>query len=627
MVKSTKKTKPRLFAIPFCLVFIDLAFHVKSFDPLNPVKLWGLGIFAGFALAVIVSEKSSRSLIRNKNIYRIYSLLLLMFVIVIFVDLLMTPVKSVAIFGDSGRNIGFLNYLFLGLVALYTSLQVSFENVKAIYWTTFCLLLILSVYGFFQHFKIDFLKWQTQFNPILLTTGNPDFSASLLGLLCVICFAGIFVDFSKFLKFGLALLVAFTVLIIYWTQARQGLVATAAGVGFIVVILVWQKSRKGALTLLCLEILGAFFSILGMLQIGPLTRYFYKASINDRGYDWRAALSMFRHHPFSGVGIDRYAAFFLEERSPKYPLIYGYSQTVNNAHNVFLEIFATAGIFAGLIYLGLMLFIGYRALVALSLQKGNEKLLLTGLIAGWVVFLAQSVISVDSQVISIWGWVLGGAIVGLSHRESRFGEGDPSTTISRPAKSNLNFRGKNISFYRNLVFTGFSLILVAFVIFPMYRNETAVLRFMSLGSPTTPFGQQVYKKSAQETFHLPLLNPNYKEAIAAKMAENNFGSEAIDYFKQTIKADPRNSNSYSLLSIVYENLKNPKDAILCREALRKLDPYNANNLLRLENDYLLVDDKASALSTERAILGMAPGTDAADRAAKLLNSKTSTTKK
>ena len=122
MVTSTKKTKPGLFAIPLALIYIDLALCTSTLDPLNPVKLWGLSVVASFALADIVSAKRNRSLIRTETVYRIYALILFIFVAILFACLFFTSVKSIALFGDTGRNLGFLNYLFLALVALYTSL-------------------------------------------------------------------------------------------------------------------------------------------------------------------------------------------------------------------------------------------------------------------------------------------------------------------------------------------------------------------------------------------------------------------------------------------------------------------------------------------------------------------------
>ena len=624
------KTKPgysdRLFVLPAGLALVDIAYQKGASDPLNPVKLWALGLIAVWALADIFTSTDILTLLKNNKVLKIFTTLTAFFALIFFIAFLLTPVWTVGLLGDTGRNIGFLNYFFLCLVALYSSAKLSLGNVKNIYWTVFILSAVFTIYGLFQHFKIDFLKWNTQYNSIILTTGNPDFAASLLGLFTVICFAGLFLDLSKLIRVFLITLIISTVLVIYWTRARQGLVATAAGVGFILFVLLWGKNRRAALGLLILELFAACFSILGMLQIGPLTKYFFKASITDRGYDWRAAVGMFKSHPFFGVGVDRYASYFMQYRAPKYPLLYGYSQTVNNAHNIFLQIFATAGIFAGLTYIGIICFIAYRSFVAIRNTSGTEQVVVIGIVAGWIVFVAQSMISVDSLVISIWGWVLGGSIIGLSVTQN---ESAPSVSGGKVPKINYGIRKRAkapISPYRSIVFSlGF--ILLCLVVVPMYRNETASLRFSHIQAPTGPAGKDIYRAIAKKTFDQPLLNPNYKANIAVSMARNNYGPEAISFFKQTIKTDPRNINSYSLLALVYENLNNPQEAIVYRKQLALLDPYGAENLVSLENDFMILGDKTSAQSIEKAVREMAPDTDVADRAAKLLNPKSPTPKK
>ena len=626
MSQTVRTQTGRLFVLPLGLALVDLAYQKGASDPVNPVKLWVLGIVAIWAFADLTTTRNLLGVIKTQSVYNVFGSILGTFAVVFFVAFLLTPVKSVGLIGDTGRNIGYLNYLFLALISLYSAFKLSVENIKNIYWTVFALNLVLTFYGFLQHYKIDFLQWKTQYNPIILMTGNPDFASSLLGLFAVVCIAGLFLDFKKYVKAIIGSLTVVTGLVIYWTQARQGLVATVAGLGFIALVLLWQKSRKGAIALFGLELVVGIFSILGMLQIGPLTKYFFKASITDRGYNWRAAIGMFKSHPFFGVGVDRYAAYFLQYRAPKYPLLYGYTQTVTNAHNVFLEIFATAGVFAGLAYLGFIGFVGYRAFIALKKTTGKEQIMVAGIVAGWIVFLAQSIISVDSLVISIWGWVLGGAIVGLSITKTETPAPISGGRVPK-AGSGARKRNRNDSApYRSIVFS-FSFIALCLIIVPMFRNETASLKFTQIQAPKDPAGKDAYRAIAKKTFNQPLLNPNYKASIAASLAENNYGPESISYFKQTIKTDPRNTNSYSLMSLVYENLKSPQEAIPYRKQLALLDPYGAENLLSLENDYLLVGDKASALSTEKAILGMAPGTDVADRAAKLLNPKSPTPKK
>ena len=626
MSQSFPRHTDRLFVLPVGIALIDVAYQKGASDPLNPVKLWVLGLVAVWVFADLVTTRHLLGLFKSQVVYKVFGLILAAFTAGFFVAFLLTPVKSVGFLGDTGRNIGFLNYVFLMIVAVYSAYKFSIENVKNLYWTVFALNLVLTLYGFLQHYKIDFLQWKTQYNPIILMTGNPDFASSLLGLFAVICVAGLFLDFKKLIKVVIGLVTLVTGVVIYWTHARQGLVATAAGLGLIALVLLWQRSRRAAISLFILELTLGVFSILGMLQMGPLTKFFFKASVTDRGYNWRAAIAMFKAHPLLGVGVDRYAAYFLQYRDPKYPLLYGYTQTVTNAHNVFLEIFATAGVFAGLAYLAFISFIGYRAFVALKKSSGRDQIMIIGIIAGWVVFVAQSIISVDSLVISIWGWVLGGAIVGLSI--AKVEDVSPISGGRTPkAGSRARKRGRaEISPYRSIVFA-ISFVGLCLIVVPMSRNETATLKFSAIQAPTDPAGKNAYRAIAKKTFDQPLLNPNYKANIAASLARNNYGPESISYFKQTIKTDPRNTNSYSLLSLIYENLKSPQEAIPYRKELAKLDPYGAENLLSLENDYLLTGDQHSALATRDSIVSMAPGTDVAHRAEKLLASKVSAPKK
>ena len=616
MTKAPYKYSEHLIAIPLTLILVDIAVQKGASDPLNPIKLWFLGLLAMWTLANLTTSPYMWNRLRREVRLKQLTFLLAGFVSVSFLAFLLTPVKSVGLLGDTGRNIGFLNYMFLALVALYTALQIKLTNVKVLFWTVFMLSLPLSLYGFFQHFKIDFLKWGNLYNPIILTTGNPDFAASLLALFSVVVFAGLFIDFSKFIKTILITLLLFNILIIYWTQARQGLVAAAAGTGFLLSIFTWRKSKKVAFALITAELISGALFILGTLQIGPLTRWAYKASINDRGYDWRAAIGMFKAHPFFGVGVDRYAAYFLQYRAPKYPLIYGYTQTVTNAHNVFLQIFATAGIFVGIAYITLILFVAYRAYSAIRNSSGKEQMMVAGIVAGWIVFVAQSFISVDTLVISIWGWVLGGAIVALSLKQEQPIASTGAGRVPKSGQSQKRLTGE-VSPYRSVVFA-LSLVALCLIVVPMYRNETATARFAQIQSPTDPAGKDIYRAIAKKTFGQPLLNPNAKANIALIMAKNGYGPEAISFFKETIKADPRNTNSYSLLSVVYENLKSPQQAIPYRKQLALLDPYGAENLVSLENDYLLTGDKSSAIAIRDSILAMAPGTDVAKRAAALI---------
>ena len=619
MRKLKDRTTLEQLLFPIVLVLIDLAFEQGASDPLNPIKFWILGLFGVWSLSKMALNLPNWSSLRSSSPVASLTLMIIAFLILLFAALLFTPVKSIGLVGDAGRNLGFLNYLFLSALMIYAAKIFSYSNLKRIYSTVFFLAFCLSIYGFVQHFNLDFLNWNNQYNSIILMTGNPDFAASLLAIFTVVSFAALFIDYSKVVKAGISLIVALLILDIYWTKALQGLVGVTIGIGFILTIIAWQKKRAFGLALLALEIFCGLVSLLGTLQIGPMTKFLYKASVNDRGYNWRAAIEMFKHHPFSGVGVDRYGAYFLQYRSPEYPLKYGYAQSVTNAHNVFLQLFATAGLFVGLSYIFLICFIGYRAFAGMKKASTTQQVLLSGLVAGWLVVVAQSFISVDALVNSIWGWCFGGIIVALSC----FGKEDEKVLSGKFPNQRSNKAGTKggLLSVQNGISITFLAIFITVIVVPMQRNETATAKFLRITAPITVQGQNIYKEIAKSTFTGPLLNPSYKSAIAAKMAQNSFGSESIHYFKETIKADPRNTNSYSLLSLVYENIGSPQDAIPYRKELAKLDPYGAENLFFLEKDYLTTGDRKLAGITRDSIVAMAPGTDVANRAIDLLSNK------
>jgi O-antigen ligase len=602
----------QLLALPIGAGLIDLAFQKGASDPLNPVKFWILGVLAAWCLACLFTNSRKGESVKGSTSNRILFIILGFLVSTFFVSFIFTDNKAIGFIGESGRNIGFLNYFFLSIISFYSARTLNIFNIKYIYYTIFFLSSFLAFYGTLQHFGKDFIKWVNQYNPIILFTGNPDFAGSLLGLFVVINFSALFLEFSKKLKYYLVFLDLYLLVLIYWTQARQGLVASAAGIGFFLVILTWKKNLRLGISLLCIELLVGLVSILGMLQIGPLAKYLFKASITDRGYDWRAALSMFKTHPLTGVGIDRYGAYFLQYRAAKYPLLFGYQVTVTNSHNVFLEIFSTAGIFAGTAYIAMICFVGFRGYVALRNTSGKEQFLVAGVISGWIVFIAQSTISVDSLALSIWGWIFGGAIVALSVVKT---QEDSQSNFKGPMKSSWKFTDKSAG-KRTLIFAT-SVTALLFIFVPMYDNETASFRFAQITPPVNTSQEAIYTSLAKRYFDQPLMNPSYKTNIALSIARID-ARASIPYFQAVIREDSRQTNAYFLLALVHEQLKSFDAAIGLRKKLAQLDPYGVPNLLILEKDLFVSGDKAAARQVASSIQGMAPGTDSASQSKKMI---------
>jgi len=617
MAKELRQRSDTLYPLVLGFVAIDFAFVKNLSDPLNPIKLWILGALAAWSIANIASDYRFHSLFVRDKIIKTYCGLVMVFIGLMTINFFVMPVKSIGLFGDSGRSLGLLYYLFLACISCYVLSIISIDAIEQFYRVIIILTISLSLYGFLQYQHIDFIKWITSYNPITLFTGNPDFSASLLGFFGVICFTGLFLNFRVVVKMSIGVISLFDFLVVYLTGAFQGLAVLAIGIGIVLLVVVFQRSKRIALGVFLLEILLGIISLLGMVNMGMLARFFYKSSVIDRGYDWRAAIQMLKSHPWLGVGIDHYSGYFLQYRSAKYPLIYGYFQSGNNAHNVFLQIFATCGLLAGITYVGLFSFIFYRGYKAVRIRSGTEQILVAGIFAAWVGFVAQQVISIDFAAISVWGWAFGAALVKLSIPQLDVTNIRHSSDALKQKKQNRRSSAPSGNALRLSIFS-IAIFALAFVVVPMHRNLSQPLEFHRTPVPNFEGGRQAYLILAGRIFDLPLLNPNDKLQIATDLATQGFGPEAVSYLKKTIAADSRSSNAHLVLADVYEHLKDFPNAIIYRLKVAQLDPYGAENLVQLENDYLRVKNFSAAKLTRDAIKAMAPGTDVSKRAVSLI---------
>ena len=602
----------QFYILPLIVCLIDFTYSQNLADPLNPIKFWALGFLSLFLLGLLASDFFNlRSRILGNRILKVATVGVLFFASSLIFAFFATDVKNIGLIGFHGRNTGLLFYIFLSTIFIYTALNFRFSHANYFYVTLVGASLLFGIYGGLQHFNVDFIQWDAPFNKIVLTIGNPDFSAALLAIFISTMFPLIFTKLSILKRVLLIVLITFVSVVIYWTNARQGLIGLLAGLSFTVVIVLWQKNKKLAIGIFIVDALLGLIAILGTLQIGPLTKYLYKASVNDRGYDWRAGWHMFTSHPWTGVGIDRYAAYFFKYQDPKYPLIYGNTQLVNNAHSDYLQFFATGGMFLGVSYLILTLFVAWRAFKVIRSYKGAQQIIVSGFIAGWIVFLAQSLISPDNLSVTIWGWLLGGIIVALS-----LGDGVVGVPLIQKLKTSTSLRAKEY-----LVGTLLMFIFLLTIVVPMYQGETRVVNFLKINpsSINTPSLRAAYFQLSSQAFSTPLLSPDYKVRIAFNITNVGLVEEGKAYFEEILKQDPKKSDAPQFLAEIYESQKKYSEAIKYRVMTREVYPWNTANLLGLENDYLAVGDKSSAKNIRDSIVAMAPGTENALKASKAIS--------
>jgi O-antigen ligase len=562
---------------------ITLFFNSRIQDPFNSPKFWILLVVAGYLIGHLIGT-FGRVPFDAKPTLRILIGILSLFTLALLIASLVTDVWYVAFFGEYQRKNGFLTYAAFGIILYAAARYLRVSLMWRVYTFAMICGFISAVYGLFQINGRDFVEWNNPYNAIITTVGNPNFAGAVMAMFGTIVFCAVF-DRNVLPVFRVLAILIFGALVytIYLSQARQGLLSIGLGVGFFMVIALYQYRKiLGLLSGFVVVAVGGL-AIAGMLQRGPLEYYLYKSSVSVRGFYWRAGWEMFLANPLFGVGVDRYGAYFKEYRETQYSLNYGFDLTSSNAHNVPIQLFATGGVFVGVLYLVLMGFIAWRGFVGIYKNQGNSRLVVTAVFAAWLAYQAQSIVSIDNIGLAVWGWLLGGAVVGLSLAENVevFARNRDERFVSP-----LNLKQVITSSVLVLIFLVLSTIL--------YRGERAMFDQRARFDPSTPESRPTFKAYADATLTVPLLEMKYAVMTGINMVSNGYVDEGMRILEQELARDPRSLDILLVIADFSEQLRRPDDAIRYRLRIDEIDPWNGKNHLQLARLYNAKGDEVRA---------------------------------
>jgi O-antigen ligase len=584
------------------LALVTLYFQTNLADPFNSPKLWVLLFIASWLSGYVVSSR--KVIFSIKPIANLFYLVAA-FVFFALLATLFANFHQTAIFGDTQRRNGFISYLSLAVIMIAASIFVRIFNLKNLYLATYFVGTISVIYALMQTTDNDFIDWNNGYNAIITTLGNPNFAAAVMAIMGVICFSTAFItDFKVNYRVFSILLSALLLFSIYRSNARQGLLSYILGIGLFLIIWLYGKNRKLALFSILVGIFVVIISVAGMLQMGPLEKYLYKPSVTLRGYYWQAGIEMLKSHPLVGVGMDSYGYYFKEYRDITYPLNYGFNLTSSNAHNTFIQFFATGGVFFGLTYLVLNGYILKRAFFALRNFSGTNRLIFAGIFSAWVAFHAQSLVSIDNLGISIWGWVLGGSIIGLS------------VSVNTPVevdRKNFHIKPNSININRSLI-SGFASILAIVLISLLYRGENNTYKLMSAFDLQNQSVRAIYKELNLATINTPLNDPTYRLTAAMNLAQSGFIEEGLTEALKIHTENPRNLDALNVLVRTYEQTNRIPEAIVYREKISQIDPWNADNYLSLGRLYKAQGNSLKTKAMLDKILSFAADKEVAEQA-------------
>ena len=606
--KITDKSSNSVWFLLIGVSAVTLFFKADFYDPFNSAKLILLLVINGWLLGHLINSYRLLPIVKRSNEFNMI-MLLLGFIVSLFISLMQTDVLLVGLIGETQRRGGFLSYIGLSIIFLYAARSINFSNVMRVYKIGIVTGALLSAYGVLQISGRDFVAWDNPYSSMISTLGNPNFASATLAILSLIGLSGILVKnlhiFFKSLGIVLTILALIAIVI---SGSRQGLLVIFFSSIFYLSVYSYMRSRKLGIFVVGFSVVGAILAILGMLQKGPLVSLLYKDSVSVRGYYWRAGIEMFKDSPLTGAGVDRYGAFFKQFREVGYPLKYGFEITSSNAHNTFIQIFATAGFFAGIFYLSLVIYIFLSGLRLLKQCQPNEKTIVLGLLSAWLGFQAQSLISIDNLGISVWGWLLGGSILGLG-----FAQKKDIKSLNKGSNKNI----VKLNLFQPLVSL---ILLLPIIIFAssLYKIEHNMFVLKGISSPSFPENKPAVLKFTNEVLSNPIADPFYKYRATFHLYDMGFKAEAYQAASKLFDNDPINPDFLRGKVFYEESFGNVATIISTRKQIALIDPWNADNYFQLLKLYKLNGDIENANAMKDKILSFAAETAVAKSAVEIL---------
>lgn len=415
-----------LFVGPFATLAIN---PWGNFDPISVVKLAAISTMAFLILFLILSNMkiaadASRAL-------KLSSGLFFLFLVTSF--LFSGAPMDQQFWGVFGRNTGLLAYVSLGIILFATAIMRDSHFFSLLVNALLFTGIPMTLYCLVQISGNDPIGWSSF--EAFGTLGNINFLSAFLGLVCVAAFAFVVDKKTKVAKRVLLLALLVTDLyIVQSTGSIQGVFVF--GVGVVVILFLRLKTdklinvRQAVFSLLVIA--AAIPTLAGLANKGPLASVLFQNSTVLRTDYWHAGLEMTQNRPLFGVGMDSYGDWYREARGEISTLRGSPDRTANTAHNIFLDLSSNGGIPLLLAYLALLVLALKSSVKSYKRTEGSFDPVFAAMLAAWVGYQVQALVSINQLGVGIWGWLFTGALIGYGELMSS-SDGNSKRSLQRKA--------------------------------------------------------------------------------------------------------------------------------------------------------------------------------------------------
>jgi hypothetical protein len=428
----------------------------------------------------------------------------------------------------------------------------------------------ITFYTLIQLLDLDPINWSQKI--MIATLGNLNFMSSFLGLTSISYTARVLVEKSPIItKTFFLILTAVNIFLVAKSESIQGIGVYFAGITLLASFYIRRKiSFAKAIWFLLTSSFVGFLSLLGTAGVGPLSGLRQDTVLFRLDY-WRAGLNMLRANPLNGVGLDSYGDFYRQYRDLEAVTRTGPQRVTNTAHNIFLDIFAGAGVLAGTLFLLLMLVCLFAILMELKRNTAIPDFQVFG--AMWSGFIVFCCISINQIGVGIWGFIFTGLIIGFMTKSKseisseRVVPKSQLITKNRKLESQKYFskviegRGRAKGFWRIALSSALSVAVFASSLLP----NMADVRFMK--STRNPDSSEVLGMAdvvGAQSFHI--------EQLIARLSKEGRTRESLELATSLAKSNPQSWQAW--VNILSSPLSTRSDQLEAARNIFRLDPNN-----------------------------------------------------
>ncbi|MBU2462293.1 O-antigen ligase family protein [bacterium] len=533
---------------PLFILAIPLAVDLRTNGLYDIPKISLAYLFASGGLLLFIIEAGKRKrieVVQNRIFWLIGG-----FILINLVSTLLSISPILSIFGLYRRYDGFLTLLS------YAALLFAFANYGRIKDITYAILIAATLtgsYAILQHFGIYIIPSLTTDRTTSLF-GNPNFLAAYLLIAFPLAVTLYSSEKKRIFSLIFGLISLIILLGLFFTKTRATFLGLLVQIPFLL-FLIREKVNKKRLLVFLFPLL-LFFIAFGkpiIERLGSSSKDIARIGL------WKGTFSVFCQYPLFGTGPEALNGAFCKNMPLEFIKHYkGAYILADKAHNEFLDIAATRGVFALLLWL-LILFAIFRMGFS-ALPK--EKLFISAFLAGILGYLVQAQFNLSLFSVTHLVWVMMGLVIGevSKRRVIKIRYAKPILILSILAFSLISYHiGKfylsDIYFHKAKLFSASG-------------DRASAKIFFDKSCKANPYEREYIKEYLQ--FLLDIGEKERAEELGkkaiwlmadesrlyyllAQSTENKSIDEAISFYKKAIELNPFWADPHNNLAIAYIN--------------------------------------------------------------------------